>query len=328
MTEKRMAVNSVSEKKIPLLVIAGPTASGKTALGVALAKEYGGEVVSADSMQIYKGLDIATAKPTAEETEGVPHHLISVADMDAEFSVADYVRLAKEKIADIHARGKLPILVGGTGLYINSLIDNVNFDNADTVGNDGSVRKRLAEEAERLGGEVLHRRLSEIDPETAEAVPPQNVVRIVRALEVWELTGMRFSDYKRANAGRESDYRLCMIGLNYRDRDKLYERINKRVGIMAENGMVEECRAIYENERLGTACQAIGYKELIPYFKGEADLEGCLDKIRLGSRRYAKRQLTWFRRDYRINWIYLDDFNNFDEIIEICKKTIAKSEIM
>lgn len=328
MTEKRMAVNSVSEKKIPLLVIAGPTASGKTALGIALAKEYGGEVVSADSMQIYKGLDIATAKPTAEETEGVPHHLISIADMDAEFSVADYVRLAKEKIADIHARGKLPILVGGTGLYINSLIDNVNFDNADTVGNDGSVRKRLAEEAERLGGEAMHRRLAEIDPETAEAVPPQNVVRIVRAMEVYELTGMKFSDYKRANAGRESDYRLCMIGLNYRDRGKLYERINKRVGVMAENGMVEECREVYENERLGTACQAIGYKELIPYFKGEADLESCLNKIRLGSRRYAKRQLTWFRRDYRINWIYLDDFTNFDEIIEISKKTIAKSEIM
>lgn len=318
----------MERKKIPLLVIAGPTASGKTALGIALAKEYGGEVVSADSMQIYKGLDIATAKPTAEETEGIPHHLISIADMDAEFSVADYVRLAKEKIADIHARGKLPILVGGTGLYINSLIDNVNFDNADTVGNDGSVRKRLAEEAERLGGEIMHRRLAEIDPETAEAVPTQNVVRIVRALEVYELTGMKFSDYKRANAGRESDYRLCMIGLNYRDREKLYERINKRVGIMAEKGMVEECRAVYENERLGTACQAIGYKELIPYFKGEADLESCLDKIRLGSRRYAKRQLTWFRRDYRINWIYLDDFNNFDEIIEICKKTVAKSEIM
>lgn len=312
-------------EKIPLLVIAGPTASGKTALGIALAKEYGGEVVSADSMQIYKGLDIVTAKPTAEETEGIPHHLISIADMDAEFSVADYVRLAKEKIADIHARGRLPVLVGGTGLYINSLIDNVNFDNADT---DGSVRKRLTDEAELLGNEAMHKRLAEIDPETAEAVPPQNIIRVIRALEVWELTGMRFSDYRRANMGTESDYKVCMIGLNCRDRDVLYDRINKRVGIMAENGVVEECRAVYENERLGTACQAIGYKELIPYFRGEADLEECLDKIRQSSRRYAKRQLTWFRRDYRINWIYLDNFTNFNEIIEICKKTIAKSEIM
>ncbi|MCM1382785.1 MAG: tRNA (adenosine(37)-N6)-dimethylallyltransferase MiaA [Muribaculaceae bacterium] len=315
-------------EKIPVLTVCGPTASGKTALGIALAKEYGGEVVSADSMQIYKGLDIATAKPTAEEMSGIPHHLISVVNIGESFSVADYVRLAKEKIADIYQRGKLPILVGGTGLYINSLIDNVNFDSADAVGSGGNVRKRLAEEAERLGAEAMHKRLAEVDPETAAAVPPQNAVRVVRALEIYELTGMKFSDYKRANAGQGSDYRLCMIGLTYRDREKLYERINRRVDIMAENGMVEECRAVYENERLGTACQAIGYKELIPYFKGEADLEVCLDKIRLGSRRYAKRQLTWFRRDNRINWIYLDDFYNFYEIIEICKKTVAKSEIM
>lgn len=315
----------MSDKKIPLLVVCGPTATGKTALGVSLAREYGGEVVSADSMQIYKGLDIATAKPTTEETEGVPHHLISAIDMGESFSVADYVRLAKEKISDVHARGKLPILVGGTGLYINSLIDSVSFDSADT---DGSVRKRLTEEAEIFGNEAMHKRLAAVDPETAEAVPPQNIVRIVRALEVYELTGMKFSDYKRENKGTESDYRLCMIGLNYRDREKLYRRINERVTKMAENGMVEECRAVYENKRLGTVCQAIGYKELIPYFNGEADLEECLDKIRQSSRRYAKRQLTWFRRDYRINWIYLDDFTNFDEIIEICKKTIAKSEFM
>lgn len=315
----------MSDKKIPLLVVCGPTASGKTALGVSLAREYGGEVVSADSMQIYKGLDIATAKPTAEETEGVPHHLISAIDMGESFSVADYVRLAKEKISDVHARGKLPILVGGTGLYINSLIDSVSFDSADT---DGSVRKRLTEEAEILGNEAMHRRLAAVDPETVEAVPPQNIVRIVRALEVYELTGMKFSDYKRANRGTESDYQVCMLGLTFRDREKLYRKINERVTKMAENGMVEECRAVYENERLGTVCQAIGYKELIPYFVGNVDLEVCLDKIRQSSRRYAKRQLTWFRRDYRINWIYLDDFTNFDEIIEICKKTIAKSEIM
>ncbi|MCM1329496.1 MAG: tRNA (adenosine(37)-N6)-dimethylallyltransferase MiaA, partial [Ruminococcus sp.] len=176
-------------EKIPVLTVCGPTASGKTALGIALAKEYGGEVVSADSMQIYKGLDIATAKPTAEEMSGIPHHLISVVNIGESFSVADYVRLAKEKIADIYQRGKLPILVGGTGLYINSLIDNVNFDSADAVGSGGNVRKRLAEEAERLGAEAMHKRLAEVDPETAAAVPPQNAVRVVRALEIYELTG-------------------------------------------------------------------------------------------------------------------------------------------
>lgn len=318
----------MSEEKQPLLVIAGPTASGKTAAGIALAKEYGGEVVSADSMQIYKGLDIATAKPTQEETEGIPHHLISEIDMGVSFSVADYVKLAKEKIADIAASGKLPILVGGTGLYINSLIDNVNFDTAET---DGSVRKRLEREAEALGNEaaeVMHERLRSVDPETAEAVPSQNIVRIIRALEVYELTGMTFGDYKRMNMGKDSPYKVCMIGLNFRDRGRLYDRIDRRVTLMAENGMVEECRAVYESEKLGTVCQAIGYKELIPYFRGEDTLESCLDKIRQSSRRYAKRQLTWFRRDERINWLYLDEIYNFNEFIEICKKIVAKSEIL
>lgn len=312
-------------EKIPLLIVCGPTASGKTALGAALAEEYGGEVISADSMQIYKGLDIATAKPTEEEKRGIPHHLISVVDMGASFSTADYVKLAKEKISEISSRGKLPILVGGTGLYINSLIDNINFDSAVT---DGRIRKRLTEEAEGLGNEAMHRRLADIDPETAEAVPPQNIIRVIRALEIYELTGMSFSDYKRANRGTESDYRLCMIGINYRDREKLYDRINKRVDIMVQNGMIEECRAVYENESLGTACQAIGYKELVPYFRGEDTPENCLDKIRQSSRRYAKRQLTWFRRDYRINWLFMDDFYNLYEFMENCKKTVAKSNIL
>lgn len=315
----------MSDKKQPLLVVVGPTASGKTAAGIALAKEYGGEIVSADSMQIYKGLDIATAKPTAEETEGIPHHLISEIDMGVSFSVADYTALAKQKIAEIAERGKLPILVGGTGLYINSLIDNVNFDTAET---DGSVRKRLELEAEALGNEAMHERLRNIDPETAAAVPSRNIVRIIRALEVCELTGMTFGDYKRMNMGKDSPYSVCMIGLNFRDRSRLYDRIDRRVTLMAENGMVEECRRVYENEKLGTVCQAIGYKELIPYFEKSSDLESCLDKIRQSSRRYAKRQLTWFRRDERINWIYLDEIYNFDEFIEICKKIVAKSKIL
>lgn len=315
----------MSDKKMPLLVVAGPTASGKTALGIALAKEYDGEVISADSMQIYKGLDVATAKPTLDEMDGIPHHLISIVDMDTKFSVADYVALAKEKIDEVISRGKLPILVGGTGLYINSLIDNVSFDNAET---DGSIRQSLTEEIEKQGVEVLYERLKQIDPETAEIVPVQNTVRIIRALEIYELTGIKFSEYKKMNKGNDSPYNLCMIGLNYHDREKLYDRINLRVSIMVENGMLEECKEVFDNEKLGTAYQAIGYKELIPYFQGNTDLETCLDKIRLNSRRYAKRQLTWFRRDDRINWIYMDEFNNFDKIMEICKKVVAKSKIL
>ena len=315
----------MSDKKIPLLVVCGPTASGKTAAGAALAKEYGGEVVSADSMQIYKGLDIATAKPTEEETNGIPHHLISIVDMGESFSVADYTALAKRKISEIAERGKLPVLVGGTGLYINSLIDNVNFDTAET---DGAVRRRLEQEAAALGNEAMHERLRAVDPETAEAVPSQNTVRVIRALEIYELTGQKFGDFKKMNRGKDSPYNVCMIGLNFRDRGRLYERIDRRVTLMTENGMVEECKRVYDSEKLGTACQAIGYKELIPYFEGTADLESCLDKIRQSSRRYAKRQLTWFRRDERINWIYLDEIYNFDEFIEICKKIVAKSEIL
>ncbi len=315
----------MSDVKKPLLVVAGPTASGKTALGIALAEEFNGEVISADSMQIYKGLDVATAKPTVEEMRGIPHHLISIVDMNKEFSVADYIALAKEKIDEVFARGKLPILVGGTGLYINSLVDNVNFDNAET---DGSIRQKLTYELNEYGAEALYERLKQSDPETAAIVPVQNIVRIIRALEIYELTGIKFSEYKKINKGTECPYKLCMIGLNYCDRQKLYDRINQRVSVMVENGMLEECREVFENENLGTACQAIGYKELIPYFTGIAALDECLDKIRLSSRRYAKRQLTWFRRDERINWIYMDEINNFNKIMEICKKIVAKSKIL
>ncbi len=313
------------DKKQPLIAVVGPTASGKTAVGAALAKEYNGEVVSADSMQIYKGMNIATAKPTDEEMLGIPHHLISLLEMDASFSVADYVRIAKEKISEIALRGKLPVLVGGTGLYVSSLIDNISFDNALT---DGSVRKQLAEECARFGNEAMLDKLREIDPETAAVLPVGNITRIIRAIEVYEVTGIPFSKHKELSRLEESPYNVCMIGLNYADRNVLYDRINRRVDLMVEKGMVEECKAVFENEKLGTACQAIGYKEFIPYFKGEKNKEECIDKIKQDSRRYAKRQLTWFRRDERINWLELTDVIPFDKIIEECKKIVAKSNIL
>lgn len=313
------------DKKQPLVAVVGPTASGKTAVGAALAKEYNGEVVSADSMQIYKGMNIATAKPTDEEMLGIPHHLISLLEMDASFSVADYVRIAKEKISEIALRGKLPVLVGGTGLYVSSLIDNISFDNALT---DGSVRKQLAEECARFGNEAMLDKLREIDPETAAVLPVGNITRIIRAIEVYEVTGIPFSKHKELSRLEESPYNVCMIGLNYADRNVLYDRINRRVDLMVEKGMVEECKAVFENEKLGTACQAIGYKEFIPYFKGEKNKEECIDKIKQDSRRYAKRQLTWFRRDERINWLELTDVIPFDKIIEECKKIVAKSNIL
>ncbi len=313
-------------KKIPVLVIVGPTASGKTALGIEMCRQLNGEVVSADSMQIYKGMDIATAKPTPGETMGVPHHLISVIEPECEFSVADYVKLASEAIRDIHSRGKLPVVVGGTGLYINSLIDNISFDSAQT---DGNIRKRLTEEAEKHGREAMLERLREIDPDTAAELHPNNITRIIRALEIYELTGMKFSEYKVVSRSEESPYKPCFIGLNYKDRSLLYDRINKRVDIMAENGLVEEAEAVWRSSSgLKTAHQAIGYKELFPYFEGTKSLEECLDYLKMQTRRYAKRQLTWFRRDNRIIWLEMDEMLNKRKLIVDCLNIVEKSEII
>ncbi len=314
-----------NQKKQPVIVVAGPTASGKTSLGIQLAKLYDGEVISADSMQIYKGLDITTAKPTKEEMCGVPHHLISVINQEDSFSVADYVKLAREKISEISSRNKLPIIVGGTGLYISSLIDNISFDNVIT---DDSVRQKLIEESKRIGNEAMLEKLRQIDPETAEALHPNNITRIIRAIEVYEVSGIKFSENKVLSRIEESPYSACMIGLSFEDRQKLYDRINMRVDIMMKNGMLEETREVYDSKHLKTAHQAIGYKELVPYFEGCTTLEECIDKIKQESRRYAKRQLTWFRRDKRINWILLDRFNKNEEINAECKKIVAKSEII
>ncbi len=314
-----------NSKKQPLIAVVGPTASGKTAVGAALAKLYGGEVISADSMQIYSGFDITSAKPTAEEMGGIPHHMLSIVPMNTDFSVADYCRLAREKINRIAEHNRIPVIVGGTGLYINSLIDNINFD---STSSDSAIRERLITELNAYGKEAMHKRLMETDPETAVMVSPNNTVRVIRAIEVFEVTGIKFSDYRVLNKGTHTDYSLCMIGLDYKDRQDLYDRINRRVDIMSENGMVDECRLIFENEQLKTACQAIGYKELLPYFRNEAELSVCIDRIKQNTRRYAKRQLTWFRRDDRINWIYLDNVIIFNKIIDYCEKIVAKSKII
>ena len=243
------------ENKIPLLVIAGPTASGKTACAVELAKIYDGEIVSADSMQIYKGLSIATAKPTKEEMQGVPHYLIDFLEPEQAFSVADYVKLAGERIREIHSRGKVPILCGGTGLYISSLVNNVIFDDTET---DGSVRKRLEGEAKTLGGHALWERLREVDPETAEKVHENNLPRVIRGLEVFETTGIPLSQHKVNSRREKSPYNACIIGLTVSDRQYLYDRINHRVDVMVENGLIEECRVFYDSFTPATAYQAIG----------------------------------------------------------------------
>lgn len=308
-------------EKIKVIVVAGPTASGKTALGVEIARAFNGEVVSADSMQIYKGMDIATAKPTKEEMQGVPHHLIDFLERDKAFSVADYVELASEKIRDIHSRGKVPVVVGGTGLYISSLIDNIQFPD---IKSDMDVRKRIEQEIKEEGCEKVFERLKVCDPETAAELHPNNTVRVIRALEVFEITGRKLSEFKKESRLVPSPYKAVIFGLNFTDRQKLYDRINLRVDLMVENGLVEEARQVFEAGEMKTAANAIGFKELIPYFENKADLKECTDKIKQETRRYAKRQLTWFRKNAKIQWIMLDEFDNKEKILDYCKKNIAK----
>lgn len=305
--------------KPKIIAVVGATASGKTSLGVEIAKRYNGEVISADSIQVYKGLDIASAKPTAEEMQGIPHHLIDFLERDTAFSVSDYVGLANEKIREILGRGNLPVIVGGTGLYIDSLLDNVKFSDG---GSDEDYRAELYQIAGEKGNEFLHGMLAEIDPETAEKVHMNNTVRVVRALEVFHVTGRRFSELKAESRLVESPYDSLIIGLNFHDRQTLYDRINMRVDVMLENGLVGEAYDLWKSSPMKTAGNAIGYKELIPFFENKMTLAECIDRIKQETRRYAKRQLTWFRKNTRIRWIFLDEFNKKNEIYEKCQKTI------
>lgn len=299
-------ITLIQQQKIRLLAVVGPTASGKTRLAIELAKQYNGEVVSADSMQVYRGMDIGTAKPTEQEMDGVPHHLISIVEPDSVFSVADYLAAAHEAIADIAARGRLPIVAGGTGMYINSLLEDTAF--ADDTRGDKTIRQQLYAEAEQFGGQPLYDRLLAIDPRSALATHPNNIARVVRALEVYLKTGVTMSEHQANSHPHESRYNALKLGMNYRDRAVLYDRINRRVDMMLEQGLLEEARAIFEAGHTGTAMQAIGYKEMFGYLRGEQSLEHAVERLKQASRRYAKRQLTWFKRDNEINWIYMDDF--------------------
>lgn len=312
-------------KKQPLIVVVGPTASGKTALAVEIAKKFNGEIISADSMQIYKGMSIATAKPTVEEMQGIKHYLIDFLDPEEDFSVADYVKLAKKAIEEISSKGKIPVIAGGTGLYVHSLIDNIKFD--DTCSNT-KIRDELYNVAKEKGNHYLWEELNKIDPITASKVHENNLSRVVRAIEVYRETGVPISQHKINSRREETPYEFIIIGLTFSDRKKIYERIEKRVDIMAENGMIEEAREIYNSHKLSTAHQAIGYKELIPYFENTDTLENCLDKIKLETRHYAKRQLTWFRRDERINWFEIDKFVNYQDFQNNIENFVAKSKIM
>ncbi len=309
------------EKKIPLLAVVGPTASGKTALAVELALRTKGEVVSADSMQIYKEMDIGTAKPTLEEQKGVPHHLLDFLDISQSYSVAQYVEQARSCIQEIDSRGHLPILVGGTGLYVSSLLNHVQFVQEQT---SPKVREELQKRLEREGVEALLEELRSYDPESAARLHPNNQKRILRAMEIYQTTGITMTEHIKRSRLEPSPYRHCVIGLTYKDRNILYQRINQRVDQMVRQGLPEEAKRILSSPYRSTAMGAIGYKELAPWVRGECSLEQAVEQLKKSTRHYAKRQLTWFRREEWVQWIYVDECENFEDIV---KKSLLSMEI-
>ncbi|OLN21442.1 tRNA (adenosine(37)-N6)-dimethylallyltransferase MiaA [Domibacillus antri] len=289
--------------KEKVAVIIGPTASGKTDLSIFAAKQLNGEVISGDSMQIYRGLDIGTAKVTKEEMDGVPHHLIDIKNPDESFSAAEFQRLAREKISEINARGKLPIICGGTGLYIQSVLYDYQFAGD---GRDDAVRKRLEEEAEKTGAAAMHETLRSVDPAAAAAIHPNNVRRTIRALEIFYTTGRLASEQQSAERPDEK-YDSAIVGLTM-ERSVLYARINKRVDKMIAAGLLAEAKKLYDlGLKDAPAVQAIGYKELFGYLKGHQSLEEAVDLLKQNSRRYAKRQLTWFRNKMDLEWVDMTD---------------------
>ena len=301
-----------------IICIAGPTASGKTALAVELAKELNGEVVSCDSMYVYKGMDIGTAKPSLKEMDGVVHHMIDVAEPQEEFSVSKYCEMAAPIVDDIVARGKTAIIAGGTGLYMDSLIKGNDFAPFPATG----VRERLEAKAAEVGFDVMLQELREIDPEAAERI--KDTRRIIRALEVYYETGITITEHNRRTQAIPPRYNPLWIGLDFADRAELYRRIDLRVGIMLEMGLIDEIKALLSSgiPEKCTAMQAIGYKEFISAMKGECTLEEAADQVRQSSRHYAKRQLTWLRRNKNIHWITREAGDTQEEIIQQARRII------
>lgn len=312
----------MAESEIKLIAVVGPTASGKTSLAVEICKKIGGEAVSCDSMQIYKGMDIATAKPTIEEMQGIPHHLIGFVEPDEPFSVYKYCEEAKKVIDDIVSRGKIPVIVGGTGLYFNSLVDNIEYLPEET---DFEYREELKKRAEAEGAQVLLDELRAVDPDAAEKLHINNLGRIIRALEIYKATGKTKTVQNELSTKSPSPYSVTAICLDAKDRQYLYNRINKRVDLMLEAGLLNEAETFLNSPLGQTAKQAIGYKELTPYFCGEKTLDECIDNLKMQTRRYAKRQLTWFRRDERMNYIYIDEHPNAESLMNEAMNIIKRS---
>lgn len=299
--------NELSDK-LPLVIISGPTAAGKTDLSIALAKAIGGEIISADSMQVYKRFDIGTAKIRPEEMDGVMHYLIDIFEPDQEFNVFVFQKLALEAMEQIYQNGHIPIIVGGTGFYIQSVLYDIDFTEEET---DKDYRHMLEEKAKSEGAEVLHAMLQEVDPEAAEQIHANNIKRTIRALEYYHETGSRISEHNEEQRKRSSPYNYVYFVLN-RERKTLYERINQRVDQMIEEGLENEVKELLSSgvSSESLAMQGLGYKEMVEYLEGKCDLEKAIYNIKIGTRHFAKRQLTWFRRERDVQWMNYEEFEN------------------
>lgn len=308
-----------------LICITGPTASGKTALSIALAQRLQTEIISSDSMQIYREMDIGTAKPTAAEQAAVPHHMIDIVDPGEPFSVARYVELADQCAQMLLQAGKIPLVVGGTGLYLDALIEGSAFPGDET---DHSIREKYERMAREQGNEAVHACLQQVDPVAAERLHPNNLKRVIRALEVFEQTGLTLDAFNQQNKRPEPKYQAIKIGLCPSDREILYARINQRVDQMLEEGLLEEAERLFREGKLtGTAAQAIGYKELADYFSGNGSLEECVEILKRRTRNYAKRQLTWIKRDPTVFWLTYDAGADFEQVFQRSTDYLAQQGI-
>ena len=313
--------------KRPLVILTGPTAVGKTALSITLAKAIGGEIISADSMQVYRRMDIGSAKITQEEMDGVPHHLIDVLEPEQEFNVVVFQKLAKQAAEEIYSRGHIPIVAGGTGFYIQALVYDIDFTENDE---DTALRHSLEEQARRDGPEALFERLRAVDPESCESIHAHNIKRVIRAIEFYEKTGKKISDHNREQRQNTSPYNVAYFVLND-NRERIYERINARTDQMMAQGLEEEVRALWESgcRRDMVSMQGLGYKEMLAYLEGEISLDEAVYLIKRDTRHFAKRQLTWFRREKEVIWIDKTAFDqNSQNIINYMKDFLHEKGII
>lgn len=311
--------------KPPLIVLTGPTAVGKTALSLKLAKAVGGEIISADSMQVYRRMDIGTAKILQEEQQGIRHHMIDILEPEEEFNVVKFQEMAKKAMKEIYSRGHIPILTGGTGFYIQAVLYDIDFEE-----NRGDhIRRELEERAEKEGAEILHGELAEVDPKAAQEIHENNVKRVIRALEYYRQTGKRISEHNKEQRERQSPYRQAYFVLTM-DRKRLYERIDQRVDLMMERGLAEEVRQLKKEgvPKTATSMQGLGYKELYAYLDGEYSLEDAIDILKRDTRHFAKRQLTWFRRERDVVWVDKEQYPEEEAILEFMLGILKKRDII